>query len=158
MKSKINVSLSKDLKKKYGISHFPIIKGDIVLVKSGSRKTEGGKVDSVDHVHSTLVVDGVTLTKADGKQKEKPVRPNQVVITRLDLSKPERLERIKEMAKRRNRVIVEEPPAETSPELSEPSAEPAQTENETTKIEDQEEKSDTVEETEENKEGEDTDN
>jgi large subunit ribosomal protein L24 len=158
MKSRINVSLSKDLRKKYGISHFPIIKGDIVVVKSGSRKTEGGKVDSVDHVHSTLVVDGVTVAKADGKQKEKPVKPNQIVITRLDLSKPERLERIREMAKRRNKVIVEEPPVETPSELPEPSAEPALPENETTEIEDQEEKSESVQETEENKEGEDTDN
>lgn len=158
MKSRINVSLSKELRKKYGISHFPITKGDIVVVKSGSRKTEGGKVDSVDHVHSTLVVDGVTVAKADGKQKEKPVKPNQVVITRLDLSRPERMERIRELAAKRNKVIVEEPPETAPSELSAPSSEPALPEREPSQADSTEEEQNTVQETEEEKEGEDTDN
>lgn len=157
MKSRINVSLSKELKKKYGISQFPIIKGDVVVVKSGSRKTEGGKVDSVDHVHSLLVVDGVTLAKADGKQKEMTVKPNKVIITRLDLSRPQRMEKIREMAARKNRIIEEEPQQEPTSELPAPEAEQTLPEPEINQSEVQEEEPNKTEETQENKEGEDTD-
>ena len=42
LENKINVAINRDLRKKYGIRQFPIVKGDIVKIISGSRKGEGG--------------------------------------------------------------------------------------------------------------------
>jgi large subunit ribosomal protein L24 len=117
MLSKVKVSLSNELKKKYGTSSFPVTKGDIVRIKSGSRKGEGGKIDSVDHRHGTVIIDGITLNTADNKQKGMPIDHSNVVITRLDLSNPDRLEKLREKASRKNLVVEAEPePEEAAPE------------------------------------------
>ncbi len=125
MLSKVKVSLSGELKKKYGISSFPVSKGDIVKIRSGSRKGEGGKVDSVDHRHGTVIIDGITLNTADNKQKGMPIDHSNLMITRMDFSNPERLEKVKEKASRKNIVVEEEPePVEAEPEPAiEPSGE-----------------------------------
>ena len=128
MKSKLNVSLSKDLRKKYGIRNFAVVKGDIVTVKSGGKKSEGGKVVDVDRVSGKISIEGITIAKADGKQKEYYLDPRNIRITRLDLSKPERLQRLRFLAGRKN-IQVEDVPepidttaTESSPALEEQEA------------------------------------
>ena len=128
MKSKLNVSLSKDLRKKYGIRNFAVVKGDIVTVKSGGKKSEGGKVVDVDRVSGKISIEGITIAKADGKQKEYYLDPRNIRITRLDLSKPERLQRLRFLAGQKN-IQVEEVPepinttaTESSPALEEQAA------------------------------------
>ncbi|WP_393971020.1 50S ribosomal protein L24 [Oxyplasma meridianum] len=128
MKSKVNVSLSKDLRKKYGIRSFAVVKGDIVTVKSGGKKSEGGKVIDVDRVSGKISIEGITIAKADGKQKEYYLDPRNIRITRLDLSKPERLQRLKFLAGQKN-IQVEDVPepidttaTESSPVLEEQNA------------------------------------
>lgn len=109
MKSKLNVSLSKDLRKKYGIRSFAVVKGDIVTVRSGGKKSEGGKVVDVDRVSGKVSIEGITIAKADGKQKEYYLDPRNIRITRLDLSKPERLSRLRFLAGQKN-IQVEDVP------------------------------------------------
>ena len=109
MKSKLNVSLSKELRKKYGIRNFAVVKGDIVTVRSGGKKSEGGKVVDVDRVSGKISIEGITIAKADGKQKEYYIDPRNIRITRLDLSKPERLQRLKFLAGQKN-IEVEDVP------------------------------------------------
>lgn len=128
MKSKLNVSLSKDLRKKYGIRNFAVVKGDIVTVKSGGKKSEGGKVVDVDRVSGKISIEGITIAKADGKQKEYYLDPRNIRITRLDLSKPERLQRLRFLAGQKN-IKVEDVPepidttaTESSPALEEQEA------------------------------------
>ncbi len=128
MKSKLNVSLSKDLRKKYGIRNFAVVKGDIVTVKSGGKKSEGGKVVDVDRVSGKISIEGITIAKADGKQKEYYLDPRNIRITRLDLSKPERLQRLRFLAGQKN-IQVEDVPepidttaTESSPALEEQEA------------------------------------
>ena len=128
MKSKLNVSLSKDLRKKYGIRNFAVVKGDIVTVKSGGKKSEGGKVVDVDRVSGKISIEGITIAKADGKQKEYYLDPRNIRITRLDLSKPERLQRLRFLAGQKN-IQVEDVPepidttaTESSPALEEQAA------------------------------------
>ena len=128
MKSKLNVSLSKDLRKKYGIRNFAVVKGDIVTVKSGGKKSEGGKVVDVDRVSGKISIEGITIAKADGKQKEYYLDPRNIRITRLDLSKPERLQRLRFLAGQKNIQVeyVPEPidttATESSPALEEQKA------------------------------------
>ncbi len=102
------VDLSSDLRKKYGIRSFQITKGDVVRIKTGSKKGEGGKVISVNHMKNLVTVDGITLTKADNKQKEFPLKPHRLVITRLDLSRNERIEKIRKLAALKKITINEE--------------------------------------------------
>ena len=98
MIKKINVSLNKDLRERYGVRAFPITKGDLVKVKSGKRKGEGGKVSFVDHSEKGIQVEGINIAKADGKEKQFLIRPEKLVITKLDITDERRLERIKEIA------------------------------------------------------------
>ena len=42
MLSKINAALNSDLRKRFGLRAFPVAKGDLVKIVSGSRKGEGG--------------------------------------------------------------------------------------------------------------------
>ena len=123
--NKINVSLSKDLRKKYGIRRFPIVKGDIVKIISGSRKGEGGKVIDVDHKTMKVSIEGVTIAKADGKQVSFFIDHSNLSITKLDLSRNDRYEKIKEIAARKNlpppepEVTEEEPKEEAKEEIEE---------------------------------------
>ncbi len=115
MYSKIKVSLSSDLRKRFGLRSFAISEGDIIRVRSGSRKGEGGKVVKVDHATGKVSVEGITISKADGKQKEFFLEPNSLMITRLDLSRQERLSRIREIAALKKITISEPTPEELAP-------------------------------------------
>jgi large subunit ribosomal protein L24 len=105
MMNKVKVTLEKDLRKKLGIRQFPIMRGDIVKIIKGSRRGEGGKVSSVDHRHSLVIIDGINIAKADGKEKSFPIQPEKIEITKLDLNMEERSERIRELAAMKNIVL-----------------------------------------------------
>lgn len=123
MMNKIKVTLSKDLRKKLGIRHFPISRGDMVKIVKGNRKEEGGKVASVDHRHGMVVIDGINIAKSDGKEKAFPIAPEKVVITKLDLTIPGREEMLKNMAASKNIQLSEEDIKET---MVEPTPEPVE--------------------------------
>ncbi|AGO61126.1 50S ribosomal protein L24 [Ferroplasma acidarmanus] len=123
LNTKINVSLNRDLKKKYGIRRFPVVKGDIVKIVSGSRKGESGKVIGVSHKTKKIAIEGITIAKADGKQVEYYIDHSNLVVTKLDLSIEGRFNKIKEITARRNLPTPEpEKPAESeaTPVESEP--------------------------------------
>ncbi|WP_337860257.1 50S ribosomal protein L24 [Ferroplasma sp.] len=114
LNTKINVSLNRDLRKKYGIRRFPVVKGDIVKIVSGARKGEGGKVIAVNHKTRKISIEGVTIAKADGKQVEYYVDHSNLVVTKLELSIEGRYNKIKEVTARRNLPAPEpEKPAES---------------------------------------------
>lgn len=95
---KIGVELNENLRKKYGIRSFPLVKGDVVKIVRGSRKGEGGKVNDVNHITGFVSVDGITIAKSDNKQQSFFLRPEKLVITRLDFSRQDRIERIRKIA------------------------------------------------------------
>lgn len=125
LNTKINVALNHELRKKYGIRRFPVVKGDIVKIVAGSRKGEGGKVIAVSHKTNKISIEGITLPKADGKQVAYYIDHSNLVITKLDLSIEGRYNKIKDITARRNLPAPEpEQPAESEatpvePELAE---------------------------------------
>ncbi len=125
--NKINISLNKELRKKYGVRNFPVVKGDIVTIKSGSRKGEGGKVIGVNHKNKKISIEGITIAKADGKQVEFYVDHSNIVITKLDLSRPGRENKLREITARKNLpppvVETEEEPKSSVGEYIEESVE-----------------------------------
>ena len=108
MMNKVRITLSSDLRKKLGIRQFPVMKGDLVEVVKGNRKGEGGKISIVDHRHGMIVIEGINIAKADGKEKEYKISPEKVVIKKLDLSDEKREERLKLLAAAKNVSLTEE--------------------------------------------------
>ena len=121
LNTKINVALNHELRKKYGIRRFPVVKGDIVKIVAGSRKGEGGKVIAVSHKTNKISIEGITLPKADGKQVAYYIAHSNLVITKLDLSIEGRYNKIKDITARRNLPAPEpEQPAESEATPVEP--------------------------------------
>lgn len=129
MISKINVALEHDLRRKYGVRSFPVVTGDIVKVKSGKRRGEGGKVIEVDHAAGRVSVEGITVAKEDGKQIEYYLKPEDLTITKLDFSRDERIAKLRAIAAIKKITFQEPEPEEEVPE------EPATVDAEATEVE-----------------------
>ena len=125
MYSRIRINLDSDLRKKFGVRSYAATIGDVVKVKSGRRKGEGGKIIAVDHKTGLVSIEGITSVKEDGKQKELFLRPADLRITRLDFSRHQRYEHLREIAAMKNVILSEEPPEQPAPP---PSPEEAPTE------------------------------
>jgi large subunit ribosomal protein L24 len=82
--------LSEQLMKECNRRSARVIKGDTVKVLRGDADVRGleGKVTEVDTHTGRVVIEGVTMPKADGTQVA------NLVITRLDLNDPWRKEKL----------------------------------------------------------------
>jgi large subunit ribosomal protein L24 len=63
---------------------LPVRKGDSVRVMRGGFRGREGKVVSVDRVHGTVVVEGITIEKVDEKKVARPLHASNLLIIRLD--------------------------------------------------------------------------
>ncbi|TGC08469.1 50S ribosomal protein L24 [Methanolobus halotolerans] len=85
--------LSKELRAKYGCRSASVIVGDVVKVMRGDHSGSTGKVEAISLKHGTIVVEGVSVSKADGTEVARPVYPSNVMITSLEM-KDERREAV----------------------------------------------------------------
>lgn len=92
----VSAHLDSALMKEYNVRSVAVRKGDTVRVIRGDKdfKASEAKVASVDLKSLKLIIENVTVPKADGTQKQKPVDPSNVLLTRLDLSDPWRKEKL----------------------------------------------------------------
>ena len=93
--------LSDGLMKQYKKRSALVVVGDTVMVMRGDEKVRNieGKVTEVNTRTGKVVIEGITIAKADGTLKERPVHASNLVITKLNLADPwrkEKLEGIKE--------------------------------------------------------------
>jgi large subunit ribosomal protein L24 len=100
-KRMVSAHLDSPLMSEYNVRSLPVRKGDTVKILRGSEdfKTSEAKIASVDLKHCKIIIENITIPKADGTQKQKPVDPSDVLLTKLDLSDPWRkskLDRLKE--------------------------------------------------------------
>lgn len=93
----MSASLSKDLRKKYGIRSIPIRKDDEVSVVRGSNKGTRGKIIQVQRKKFAVHIDKLTKTKANGAPFQVGINPSNVVITKLKEHK-DRLSKISKVA------------------------------------------------------------
>lgn len=77
----LSVTLSKDLRKKYGIRNIPVRVGDKVKVRRGSFEGKEGKVESVDSREIKVYVTGIDRPKANGTKSLIPIYPSNLMIT-----------------------------------------------------------------------------
>jgi large subunit ribosomal protein L24 len=82
----LTVPLSQELRRRYGRRQLPVRKGDTVRVVRGSYEGQEERVAKIDARAGTVTLDNITVKKADQKLKPLPVRPNHLLLTRLNLS------------------------------------------------------------------------
>ena len=89
-KRMVAAHLDSALMSEYNVRSIPVRKGDTVKVVRGAAdfKASEAKVASVDLKSCKIIIENVTVPKADGTQKPKPVDPSDVLLTKLDLSDP----------------------------------------------------------------------
>ena len=89
-KRMVAAHLSSGLMSEYNVRSLPVRKGDTVKVIRGAKDFRAieAKVASVDLKSCKIIVENVTIPKADGTQKPKPVDPSDVLLTKLDLTDP----------------------------------------------------------------------
>ncbi|MBI4394531.1 MAG: 50S ribosomal protein L24 [Euryarchaeota archaeon] len=91
---RLSAPLAEQLMLKYETRSMPLVKGDTVKVARGDFRGHVGKVIGVNHTTMKVTVDGVTVAKADGTQKPKPVEPSNLLITKLLLTDKLRREKL----------------------------------------------------------------
>ncbi|MFY9606172.1 MAG: 50S ribosomal protein L24 [Thermoplasmata archaeon] len=89
-KRMVSAHLDSALMKEFNVRSVPVRKGDTVKIIRGNKdfKTSEAKVAHVDLRNLKIIVENITIPKADGTQKPKPVDPSDVLLTKLDLSDP----------------------------------------------------------------------
>lgn len=98
-RKQIAAHLSEMLILRYNRRSLPVVRGDVVKVMRGAWRGHEEKVASVDLGLRKVTVEGVTITKADGKKKARPVDPSNLVILKLNLTDKLRRERLTRAAK-----------------------------------------------------------
>ena len=88
--------LDSNLMREYNVRSLTVRKGDTVKVLRGGEgvKDLESKVAKVDLKDCKIIIENITVAKADGTQKQRAVDPSDVVITKLDLSDPWRKEKL----------------------------------------------------------------
>lgn len=77
--------LAEDLLLRYNVRATPVVTGDEVRVLRGGHRGHTGKVVEVRTKDRKVVVEGVSVKKADGTDVARPVDASNLLITRLNL-------------------------------------------------------------------------
>lgn len=83
----LSAPLSRELRGKYKTRSLPVRKGDRVKVVQGDFKKLEGDVLGVDTKRCLIRIEGVVITKADGRQTTRPIAPSKVVLIKLSPDK-----------------------------------------------------------------------
>ncbi len=92
----LSAPLSPELRSQYRKRSARVIKGDTVKVMRGASAGTEGLVEEIDTGAYRIVIEGVTIPKADGTEMPRPVDPSNVQITKLNLKDSRRVEKLSE--------------------------------------------------------------
>lgn len=81
----MSAHLSPQLREKYNRRSFPVRVGDTVKILRGEYKGVEGKVTGVNRKRQFVYVENVTMKKADGTTKPRPIHVSNIMITQLKL-------------------------------------------------------------------------
>ena len=90
----MSAHLEENLLLKYDLRNIPLVKGDTVKVMRGSFKGHEDKISHVNVRRRHVEVEGVVMTKADGKKIAKPIHASNLLITKLNLTDKWRREKL----------------------------------------------------------------
>ncbi len=95
----MSASLSKELRKEYGVRSVPVRVGDSVKVMAGQFKGKTGKVTKVSLATLKVHVEGASVTRTDGTEALYPIHPSNLQIAKLDMSDKRRVEKLERLKK-----------------------------------------------------------
>lgn len=130
--------LAEELIIKYRKRSLPVIKGDTVKVMRGDFKGYVGKVRKVDVKKGRIEIEGVTITKVDGKKVPRPIHASNVVITKLNLTDPWRRRRLEEGLPEETKREIEKEAEEQLKEMEEEKAKEEMEKEEKEEVEEEE--------------------
>lgn len=96
----LNSTLSKELRKKYGIRSLRVRKSDKVKVMRGNFKDHEAKVDRVSTKDEKVYLEKVEITKRDGSKTTRPFNASNLMIIELNLDDKKRIKKVKTDAKK----------------------------------------------------------
>jgi len=111
--------LAEDLMLRYKRRSIQVIRGDTVKIMRGSYKGRIGKVRKVDVKNQRIEVEGITITKVDGKSVPYPIHASNVLITKLNLTDPWRRRKLEERLTEEEKKEVEKEAEEQVKEMEE---------------------------------------
>jgi len=82
----ISSHLEENLLLKYDQRRITLVKGDTVKVMRGNFKGHDGKITRVNQRRRQVEVEGLVMTKADGKKIPKPIHASNLLIIKLNLT------------------------------------------------------------------------
>ncbi|HLD89174.1 MAG TPA: 50S ribosomal protein L24 [Candidatus Nanoarchaeia archaeon] len=83
-------TLSKDLRKKYGVRNLRVRKGDKVRIMRGQFRKTTGRVENVDLKKEAVFVAGAEFIKKDGSKSVYPIHPSKIMIVEANIDDKER--------------------------------------------------------------------
>ena len=91
----LNVSLSKELKTKYGRRSLRVRTGDKVKIMRGQFAKTEGKLESINTKKERCFVAKAEVQKRDGSKAKYPIHPSNLIIVELNLDDKERIAKTK---------------------------------------------------------------
>ena len=82
----ISSHLEENLLLKYDKRRMTLVNGDTVKVMRGNFKGHEGKITNINQRRRHVEVEGLVMTKADGKKIAKPIHASNLLITKLNLT------------------------------------------------------------------------
>ena len=81
----LSAHLSKELREKYKTRSFSVRKGDEVEVMRGEFKKKRGKISRVDLSRYKVYIEGMTIKRTDGTERQVAFHPSNLKIINLNL-------------------------------------------------------------------------
>lgn len=92
--------LSKELRQKYKTRGLPIRKGDEIEVMRGEFKKKRGKISRVDLSEYKVYIEGMTIKRTDGTERQVAFHPSNLKIINLNLDDKRRIKILERRTKK----------------------------------------------------------
>ena len=95
----ISSHLSEELRKEYGKRSFTVRAGDEVLIMRGKFKGKSGKISKVDLKKYKVYIEGITIRRTDGTERQAAIHPSNLKVRKLNLEDKRRSAALKRKTK-----------------------------------------------------------
>jgi large subunit ribosomal protein L24 len=96
----LSAHLSKELRQKYKRRSLPVRKGDEVEVMRGEFKKKRGKISRVDSKDYKVYIEGMTIKRTDGTERQVAFHPSNLKIINLNLDDKRRVKTLERKMKK----------------------------------------------------------
>lgn len=90
----LSAHLSKELRQQYKKRSLSVRKGDEVQIMRGEHVGKTGKISRVDLKKYKVYIEGVTIKRTDGTERQIPIHPSNLKIINLNLEDERRAKKL----------------------------------------------------------------